>query len=61
MYHYLIPLLEKKPEHLILHVSTNVVVNYEGKEIADILLQLNHLFKKSPHDQRYTFKADNEC
>ena len=35
MYHYLIPLLEKKPDHVILHVSTNDVVNYEGMEIVN--------------------------
>ena len=28
MYHYLIPLLEKKPDHVILHVGTNDVLNY---------------------------------
>ena len=40
IYHYLIPLLEKKSDHVILHVGTNNVVNYEGKEIVDKLLQL---------------------
>ena len=40
MYHYLIPLLEKKPDQVILHLGTNDVVNYEGKEIVDKLLQL---------------------
>ena len=40
MYHYLIPLLEKKTDHVILHVGTNDVINYGGKEIVDKLLQL---------------------
>ena len=40
MYHYLIPLLEEKPEHVILHVDTNDVVNCERKEVVDKLLQL---------------------
>ena len=29
MYHYLIPLLEKKPDHVILHVSINDVINHK--------------------------------
>ena len=33
-------MLEKKSDHVILHVGTNDVVNYEGKEIVDKLLQL---------------------
>ena len=40
IYHYLLPILEKKPDHVLLLFSTNDVVNYEGKEIVDKLLQL---------------------
>ena len=40
MYHYLIPLLEKKSHHVILHVGTNDAVNYKGTVIVDTLLQL---------------------
>ena len=29
MYHYLIPLLGKKPDHVILHVSINDVINHK--------------------------------
>ena len=46
MYHYLIPLLEKKPDHVILHVGKNDVINYEGKDIADKLLQLKSFIQE---------------
>ena len=49
MYHYLIPLLEKKTDHVILDVG-----NYEGKEIID------NYSRKTPRNQHYTFKDDNE-
>ena len=40
MYHYLVPILEKKTDHVILHVGTNDVAHYEGTEIVDKLLEL---------------------
>ena len=46
MYHYLIPLLEKKPDYLILHVGPNDGINYEGKEIVDKLLQLKSFIQE---------------
>ena len=46
MYHYLIPLLEKKTDHVTLHDDTNDVVNYEGKEIVDKLLQLKSFIQE---------------
>ena len=46
MYHYLIPLLEEKPDHVILHVGTNDVLNYEGTEIVDKLLQLKSFIQE---------------
>ena len=46
MFHYLIPLLEKKPDHVILHAGTNNVVNNEGKEIVDKLLQLKSFIQE---------------
>ena len=46
MYHYLMPLLEKKSGHVILHVSTNDVLNYKGTEIGDKLLQLKSFFQE---------------
>ena len=40
MYYYLVPILKRKLEHVILHVGTNGVANYEGTEIVDKLLEL---------------------
>ena len=40
MYHYLIPILEKKPEHLILHVGTN-----DHQQIVNDLLALKQFVK----------------
>ena len=40
MYHYLVPILEKKPYYVISHVETNYVAHYEGKEIVGKLLEL---------------------
>ena len=47
MYHYLIPLLEKKYDHVTLHAGTNDVANYEGKEIVDKLLQLKSFIQEN--------------
>ena len=46
MYHYLIPLLEKKSHHVILHVGTNDAVNYKGTVIVDKLLQLKSFIQE---------------
>ena len=48
MYHYLISLLEKKPDHVILHFGVNDAVNYEGTKTVDKLLQLNFIPQKLP-------------
>ena len=40
MHHYLVPILERKPEHVILHAGTYDAANYEGTEIVDRLLEL---------------------
>ena len=40
MYHYLVPTLERKPNHVILHVGTNDVAHNEGSEINNKLLEL---------------------
>lgn len=40
VHHYLTPILEKNPNHVILYVSINDVVNYEGMDIVGQLLQL---------------------
>ena len=46
MGHYLVPLLEKKLDHAILHFASNDVVNYEGKEIVGKLLQLKSFIQE---------------
>ena len=48
LYHYLISLLEKKPDHVILHFGVNDAVNYEGTKTVDKLLQLNFIPQKLP-------------
>ena len=40
MYHYIIPILEKEPTHLILHVGTNDVAQSSHQKIVDDLLKL---------------------
>ena len=45
MYHYLIPILEKKPEHLILHVGTNDAVDSFHQQIVNDLLILKQFIK----------------
>ena len=46
MCHYLILLLEKKAVHVILHVGTNDVINYERKGILDKVLQLRSFIQE---------------
>ena len=38
--HHLVPLLDKKPEHIILHTGTNGAVSKTSEQILDELLQL---------------------
>ena len=38
--HHLVPLLKKKPEHIILHIGTNDAVSKTSRQILDELLQL---------------------
>ena len=40
MYQYLVAILKKNPDHVILHVGKNNVVHYKGIEIVDRLLEL---------------------
>ena len=44
MYHCLVPILERKPDHVILLVGTNDVTHYEVTEIVDKLLKLKSFF-----------------
>ena len=43
MYHNLVRILERKLNHVMLHVGSNGVAHYKGTEIVDKLLELNHL------------------
>ena len=38
--HHLVPLLKKKPEHIIMHIGTNDAVSKTSGQILDELLQL---------------------
>ena len=46
MYHYLIPVLEKKPEHQILHLSTSHVEDFSYQQIVNDLLPLKQIIKE---------------
>ena len=46
MYHYLIPILNKKPDYIILHVVTSDAVDTEASVIVDKLLQLKFFVKE---------------
>ena len=49
MYPYLVPLIEKKPSHVILHVASNdsVNVNKSHEELTNEILQLKHYLEKA--------------
>ena len=40
MYHYMVRILERKRDHVILSVGTNDVAHYEGTEVVDKPLEL---------------------
>ena len=46
IYLYLIPILEKKPEHLILHVGENDAADSSHQQIRNDVLALNQLIKE---------------
>ena len=49
MYSYLVPLMEKKPKHVIVHISTNDAVNKTHEELTNEMLQLKeHIEKELP-------------
>ena len=48
MYDYLTPLLRKKPEYVILHVSTNDCVNLSSKKVMQDLLNLTSISSRYP-------------
>ena len=45
MYHYIIPILEKKPQHPILHVGTNNAADSSHQQIVNNLLALKQFIK----------------
>ena len=47
MEHYLIPIIQKKPRNIILHVGTNDAKNLPSRTILDNLLKLKVLVKES--------------
>ena len=46
MYHYLISIFEKKPEHLILHVETNDTANSTHQQIVNDVVALKQFIKE---------------
>ena len=46
MFHYAIPLLEKKPDYVILHVGTNDAPYKGGSDISNEILELMRLIKE---------------
>ena len=47
MEHYLIPIIQKKPRNIILHVGTNDAKNLPSRTVLDNLLKLKALVKDS--------------
>ena len=45
MFHYLVPLLEKMPDYVILHVGTNDAIDYEANDIVKKILQVKEFIK----------------
>ena len=47
MEHYLIPIIQKKPSNIILHVGTNDVKNLPSRTVLDNILKLKVLVRDS--------------
>ena len=45
MFYYLVPLLEEKPDYVILHVGTNDAIDYETSDIVKKILQVKEFIK----------------
>ena len=45
MFHYLVPLPEKMPDYVILHVGTNDAIDYEASDIVKKILQVKKFIK----------------
>ena len=58
MYHYAIPLLEKKPENIILHLGTNDAPYKSDTDILKDLIELkDFILKKSPSCKKLTLSS----
>ena len=58
MYHYAIPLLEKKPENIILHLGTNDAPYKSDTDILKDLIELkDFILEKSPSCKRITLSS----
>ena len=58
MFHYAIPLLEKKPDYVILHVSTIDAPYKGGSDISNEILELMRFIKeKHPACKKITLSA----
>ena len=58
MFHYAIPLLEKKPDYAILHVGTNDAPCKAGSDILNEILELMRFIKeKHPDSKKITLSA----
>ena len=50
LHHHIIPILKRKPDHIIIHVGTNDAVSKTSRQILDDLLQLkNEVLKTLPN------------
>ena len=45
IFHYIVPLLEKMPHYVILHVGTNDAIDYEASDIVKKILQVKKFIK----------------
>ena len=45
MFHYLVPLLEKMSDYVILHVGNNVAIYHEASNIVKKILQVKEFIK----------------
>ena len=48
MFHYSVPLLEKNPDYIILHVGTNNAVDHQSNDITSKIFELNSLSQRYP-------------
>ena len=64
LHHHIIPILKRKPDHIIIHVVTNDAVSKTSRQILDDLLQLkNEILKTLPNCNviisKPTMRVDN--